>query len=549
MVWRSLTTWNPTLSALLVTLAALGFAASPAAAQNACTKDEVFGGYSWLAPNGWGDLDYKINNIPNAFDASNTWYLPNAHNFGIVLDGSGHFNGGTTPPNLQNGSNNSTSVGYGLGGVQYKWHNEKLSPFVRGFVGAANISPDCCHGTEWSFAAGGGGGLDLNLTPRFSVRMIQADYIYSSYSHVFPSTHSTEWNSVRLAAGVVINFGNYCNEAPIACTISAASPTEVWTGEPVKFSTAASGLNPKHTASYGWKSAGGNLSGANTASSTIDTTNLAPGSYAVTATVTDPKMKTGNVATCAAVFLVKTPAPKPVGPTVKCIPPETMIKPGESATVRMDVTNPDNRPLTYAWTSSSGQVAGSGDSATVTPSNNDAGGTITVTGKVNDNLGLSDSCQIMVTVPKFPPPCVKLLDWGECTFEKDPKRPWRVDNDCKDVLDKVALQLQGASGGKLAIVGYSDAHETSKTLAAQRSENAKYYLVTDGSNKVDGSRVQARQGGARSRSVHFYFVPDGVVCSGEPDLGSPVDEAKVRGQSRTTPAQAKKAAAPASPKQ
>src|SRR5271165_4818405 len=48
--------------------------AAIASAQNACPKDEVFGGYSWLAPNGWGDLDYKINNIPNAFDASNTFY-------------------------------------------------------------------------------------------------------------------------------------------------------------------------------------------------------------------------------------------------------------------------------------------------------------------------------------------------------------------------------------------------------------------------------------------------------------------------------------------
>src|SRR6516164_265376 len=79
-----------------------------------------------------------------------------AHNFGLLVDGSGHFKGSTTPPNLQNGSNDSTGVGYALGGVQYKWHSEKLSPFLRGMVGGASISPDCCHGNEWSFAAGGG---------------------------------------------------------------------------------------------------------------------------------------------------------------------------------------------------------------------------------------------------------------------------------------------------------------------------------------------------------------------------------------------------------
>ena len=85
-----------------------------------------------LAPNGWGDLDYKINNIPNAFDASNTYYLPKAHNLGLLLDGSGHFKGGTTPPNLQNGSNDSTGVGYALGGCS----TNSTSTQCRRFSGA-----------------------------------------------------------------------------------------------------------------------------------------------------------------------------------------------------------------------------------------------------------------------------------------------------------------------------------------------------------------------------------------------------------------------------
>ena len=64
------------LIALIVVLCSLG---SGSLAQNACRpKDEIFGGYAFLAPNGWGDLDYKINIIPNAFDASNTYYLPKA---------------------------------------------------------------------------------------------------------------------------------------------------------------------------------------------------------------------------------------------------------------------------------------------------------------------------------------------------------------------------------------------------------------------------------------------------------------------------------------
>src|SRR5271165_5092060 len=206
-------------------------------------KDEIFGGYAFLAPNGWGDLDYKINNIPNAFDASNTYYLRRVPNLGLIMDGSAHFLGGTTPPNLANGSNNSTAVGYVLGGLQYKFHANfaspfrhpfvartnlfpdccggtqqynghtiSVSPFVRVLLGGANLSPDCCGGTKWSFAAGGGGGLDLALKPRFSIRMFQLDYIYSNYNHTFPSNHPTHWNSFRAAVGVVMNVGSYSQD-------------------------------------------------------------------------------------------------------------------------------------------------------------------------------------------------------------------------------------------------------------------------------------------------------------------------------------------------
>ena len=133
--------WHRTV---VPTVAVISFATMLGIAQAQTTdpRDEIFGGYSWLAPNGWGDLDYKINNIPNAFDISNTYYLRRAHNFGLLVDGSGHYLGSTTPPNLINGSADSTGVGYALAGLQYKLRRDGLSPFFRGFLGAANLSPD-----------------------------------------------------------------------------------------------------------------------------------------------------------------------------------------------------------------------------------------------------------------------------------------------------------------------------------------------------------------------------------------------------------------------
>jgi len=138
-------------------------------------------------------------------------------------------------------------------------------------------------------------------------------------------------------------------------------------------------------------------------------------------------------------------------------------------------------------------MSGSGTSVTVTATNADAGNTISATGTATDaRANLSASCTGSVNVPAVHK-CTVIEDWGECTFEKNPKKPWRVDNDCKDTLDKLSLRLQQMPNGKLDVVGYTNQEESVnvQTLGSQRSVNVKYYLTTDGPNKVDASRVRA----------------------------------------------------------
>ena len=211
---------------------------------------------------------------------------------------------------------------------------------------------------------------------------------------------------------------------------------------------------------------------------------------------------------------------------------KTTIPAGESATVQMVATNPDHRPLTYCWTATAGQVVGNGDRATVTPRNEDAGNVITVTGTVADDRTLSASCTVQVTVPPLPPPCVKPDDWGKCTFVMNPSRPARVDNACKDALDRVALDIQGKSSGKLVIVGSAADPAKIPALGAERAANAKFYLTTTGSTKVDPVRIETRQSASEIDEIHFYYVPDGTLCSGPPDLGSAVDEGTGKGNDR-----------------
>jgi hypothetical protein len=87
----------------------------------------------------------------------------------------------------------------------------------------------------------------------------------------------------------------------------SASPTEVLEGEPVKVTATGSNFNPKHSLTYAWNGNGAKISGTNAQSETIDTGmagDFAKGilgkatSYTANSTLTDPKEKKNNTASC-----------------------------------------------------------------------------------------------------------------------------------------------------------------------------------------------------------------------------------------------------------
>ena len=69
------------------------------------------------------------------------------------------------------------------------------------------------------------------------------------------------------------------------------------------------------------------------------------------------------------------------------------------------------------------------------------------------------------------------------------------------------------------------------TLGAQRAQNAKYYLTAGGPTRIDAARVETHQGG-EDDLVRFYYIPAGELCSGHTELGSPIDDATVKGHER-----------------
>jgi hypothetical protein len=493
-------------------------------------KAEVFAGYSWLHPGGDYADGIKTQDHTEGVNESLVYYLPQAHNLGVLFDFSQHF-----------GSVSHQDINIYDAGLQYKYHTDSFSPFVQAFAGAEQQK--VFSYSQWNAALGVGGGFDYAVGHRFSIRVAQADYIYSNFhTPAILGGNNHQWNSVRLSSGIIFNLGSYYVPQPTAaCT---AQPSEVWAGDPVTATATGSNFNPKHTIMYSWTTNGGRLSATDKQSTQIDTSGVAPGTYSANASLTDPRLKNVDAgshsfigrpdpvkpALCSAPFTIKQPQP----PTVTCTADPTTIAVGQSSTITMNGNDPQGWPLTYSWSTSSGQLSGgTASTTTLTATSADAGTTMTVTGTVTDaRANLSATCTATVNSPQVIS-CAKIEDWGECTFEKNPKKPWRVDNDCKDTLDKVALRLQQMPNGKLDVLGYTDEKEvvTEKTLGAQRSVNVKFYLTTDGPTKIDPSRIQPRDGGTQGKATHFYFVPENL-CTDQSEQGTAVDESQVKPQSR-----------------
>jgi hypothetical protein len=169
-----------------------------------------------------------------------------------------------------------------------------------------------------------------------------------------------------------------------------------------------------------------------------------------------------------------------------------------------------------------------------------------VTCNVVDDKGQTASSTTTVTVnapPPPPPPSTSAL----CTasFERDTKRPARVDNEAKACLDDVALKLQSASDAKLAVVGNSTSAEKAPPkkgrkkpvdLAGERAVNTKDYLVTE--KGIDASRISAYTGTDDGKTVTTTLVPAGATLS---TTGlTPVDESAIKAVPRTPPARKRK---------
>jgi len=479
------------------------------------SRVDIFTGYSYFGAHGQvkpANLNYS------------------SVNYGATLSGAYYFTkyvgaevNGVAHPDGKNDSIYSIS-----GGLIVRAPMENFTLFAHGLVGAGNLGgpnsevPATLEHEpyRWGPTLTAGGGMDYDLPffdHRFSLRLFEADYRYYHADFGPATTIPTggvlggraNLSGVDLETGIVTHFGHIIPPPPVTYTCSVA-PASIYPGDPITATGTPLNLNPKKTAAYTVKG------------------HVSEGS------------KPGQMADCSADFTVKPFDP----PTVSCSASPTRVDMGGSSTVTASGMSPQNRALTYSYSATSGSISGTSSTATLATSGVAGGTTITVTCNVVDDLGKTATAMTSVSInqPPPPPPVAKPTTSNLCSvsFERDKKRPTRVDNEGKACLDDLALALQRSTDATLDIIGNSTTVEKTPAkharknakmadFAGERAVNTKDYLVKE--KGLDASRIKVLEGPDDAKTVTTVLVPAGADTSAI--TATPVDESAVKVQPRT----------------
>lgn len=167
---------------LLITGVLMLFAAGSACAQGTAPKTEFFAGYEYehLNPGGFGCHGIGLNLAYNVND-----WLGGVGDFGICR-----------VTGLPSGAS-AHDINYLFGPrVTYRSYG-KLNPFGQFLLGGQH---EGTNGPSFnSFAMSLGGGLDYKYNDRFSLRVIQIEYLYTHFG-------GATQNNARIEAGLVYTW-------------------------------------------------------------------------------------------------------------------------------------------------------------------------------------------------------------------------------------------------------------------------------------------------------------------------------------------------------
>ena len=306
------------------------------------------------------------------------------------------------------GSSAPTSGGFVtyLFGPRLNWRKfDYFVPFGEFLIGGATGGAELIGTTNQSaFATAVGGGVDMVLTKGLAWRVAQLDYLMTSFSG--PAVAATgRQNTFRAGTGLVLRFGipnppPPPNHPPVAaCSVSPAS-VYAGSGDSVAVHVNSSDAD-NDPLTYSYTATGGAVEGTGP-EARWNSSGVGVGSYTVSVKVDDGK---GGTASCAADIKVEEKPNHPPAATLSI--ERSPILPGERTGVTCNGSDPDNDPLTYSYTTTGGQIVGSGsnvqfDATGLQP------GSYDVKCAVNDGRGGTADASGNVQVKE--PPQIKQLE-------------------------------------------------------------------------------------------------------------------------------------------
>jgi hypothetical protein len=407
----------------------------------------------------------------------------------------------------------------------YRVPNQNEVFFLHALPGLNRVSYNSGGVTSNGIGAILGGGMDLPLSKKVTWRLVEADFQWGHHNFAnlagpqFPFLRRSDFEGLRLRTGLLFNFGG--GEAVPPAASCSVQPSEVMVGEPITATVTPSNFNPKHTVTYSWNGTGGQVTGKDT-TATIDTTNAAPGSYTVTARVTDPKAKNNNVASCSANYTVK-PLPPKNPPTMSLSASPSSVAPGGTVTLTANCTSPDGVPVSVAnWTATGGTVSGTGNTASLNTTGA-APGAVTVSATCSDSRGLNGQASTEVTVQNPPPnPQIEVLEKRLAlhsiyypTAQPATDRPGAglvpsQQRNLQALATDFKTYLQSKPDAHLILEGHADIRGSdayNQKLTERRVNSVKAYLVSQG---IPESNIETLAYG-KQRNLTTSEVQDSIT--------------------------------------
>lgn len=244
----------------------------------------------------------------------------------------------------------ATSATY-LFGPRFSHRIDRFTLYVNALFGSARLSSDF-SGTpsntffgagsihEQTFAAALGGGLDVRLNRHLSWRVVQGDYLLTTFN----AGNISRQNNIRAGTGLVFRFGERRPPNHPPSVAVTATPAEVVSGSGEYALIRADARDPDDDPlTYTWSANAGKIEGTG-AEVRWNPSGAAPGVYVINSRVDDGR---GGVASSSTRVRVKPPPNRP--PRMTCAASPQTVVAGQPVTITAQGSDPDNDQLTITF--------------------------------------------------------------------------------------------------------------------------------------------------------------------------------------------------------